>query len=118
MSLTHNDLAIVAQISTILNKEYKYRHLQSRLADRFDISDRKLRKIFKQVTGKTINDFLTAVRIENAKELLRETDDPIKKIASSVGYHTRRGLEKQFKYLIGTTPLDWRNNNRKTRIAS
>jgi two-component system, response regulator YesN len=117
MSLTHNDLHIVAQVIAILNKEYKLRHSHSGLANRFHISDRKLRNIYKRVTGKTINDYLTAVRLEKAKELLCNTDDPIKKIASSVGYRTRN-LEIKFKNLTGMTPLDWRNKNRETRIAS
>jgi two-component system, response regulator YesN len=117
MSLTHNDLHIVAQVMAILNKEYKLRHSHSSLANRFHISDRKLREIFKRVTGKTINDFLTAVRIEKAKELLCKTDDPIKKIASSVGYYTRN-LEKQFKFYTGMTPLDWRNKNQESTTIS
>lgn len=110
MTLTHNDLTIVAQVIAILNKEYKQRQSHSRLASRFHISDRKLRNIFKLVTGKTINDFLTDVRIEKAKELLSTTDDPIKNVASSVGYYTRN-LERQFKFFTGMTPLEWRNQN-------
>jgi two-component system, response regulator YesN len=112
MTLTHNDLNIVAQVIAILNKEYMHRQSHSRLANRFYICDRKLRNIFKRVTGKTINDFLTTVRIEKAKELLCITDDPIKKIATEVGYDTRN-LEKQFKNFTEMTPLDWRNNNRQ-----
>jgi len=117
MTLTNNDQEIVAQVIAILNKEYKHQHSHARLANRFCINDRRLRKIFKQVKGHTINGFLTAVRIEKAKEFLRNTDDPIKKIAWNVGYYTRRNLEKKFKNFTGTTPLDWRNDNRKTGTA-
>jgi len=117
MSLTHNDLAIVAQVTAILNKEYKHHHSHARLANRFHISESKLRKIFKQVNNKTINNFLTEIRIDNAKELLCGTDDPIKKIASDVGYDPRN-LEKKFKYLTGMTPLEWKNKNRQRSIAS
>jgi len=117
MSLTHNDLEIVAQVIAILNKEYKHHHSHARLANRFHISESKLRKIFKQVNNTTINDFLTAIRIENAKELLCNTDDPIKKIACMVGYDTRN-LEKKFKMLTDMTPLEWKNKHRQSRIAS
>lgn len=117
MSLTRADLQIVAQVMDILNRDYKYNHTHTRLANRFHISETKLRKIFKQANNITINDFLTRVRIENAKELLCETDDPIKKIACQVGYDTRN-LEKKFKMLTGMTPLEWKNNHRKARLAS
>jgi AraC-like DNA-binding protein len=116
MSLTHNDLQIVAQVLAILNKEYKYNHAHARLANRFHISESKLRRIFKQANNTTINDFLTAVRIENAKELLCYTDDPIKKIAYVVGYDTRN-LEKKFKTLTGMTPLVWKNKHRQGKLA-
>jgi two-component system, response regulator YesN len=116
MSLTHNDLEIVAQVMAILNKEYKYSHSHARLANRFHICERKLRKIFKAATNITINDFLTDLRVENAKELLCYTDDPIKKIACAVGYNTRN-LEKKFKTLTGMTPLEWKNKNRQIKLA-
>jgi YesN/AraC family two-component response regulator len=118
MSLTHNDLDIVAQVMAILNKEYKYNHSHARLANRFHICESKLRKIFKQANNKTINNYLIGVRIEHAKELLCDTDDPIKKIASSVGYYVPRNLEKQFKICTGMTPLDWKNKHRQHKLAS
>jgi YesN/AraC family two-component response regulator len=117
MSLTHNDLEIVTQVMAILTKEYKYHHSHERLANRFHISESKLRKIFKRVNNTTINDFLTSMRIENAKELLCYTDHPIKKIACDVGYDTRN-LEKNFKTLTGMTPLEWKNKHRQSKLAS
>ena len=117
MSLLLNDLEIIEQVMVILEKEYKHHQSHARLANRFHVSESKLRKIFKQVSGKTINDFLTEVRIEKAKEYLCNTDDTIKKIAYNVGYDTRN-LEKQFKNCTGMTPLEWRNNDRQSRIAS
>jgi two-component system, response regulator YesN len=117
MSLTHNDLEIVAQVMALLNNEYNYNHSHVRLANRFHICESKLRKIFKQANNTTINDFLTRVRIENAKELLCYTDYPIKKIACAVGYDTRN-LEKNFKTLTGMTPLEWKNKHRQTKLAS
>lgn len=116
MSLTQNDLEIVAQVMAILKKEYKYRHSHIRLANRFHISESKLRKIFKEANHTTINDFLTRVRIENAKELLCYTDEPIKRIACDVGYDPRN-LEKKFKTLTGMTPLEWKNKHRQSNLA-
>ena len=115
MSLTLNDQKIVSQVMLTLKKDCKYHQSHARLADPFLISESKLRKIFKEATGKTINDFLTEMRIEKAKEYLSNTDDTIRLIASNVGYDTRN-LGKQFKKITGMTPLQWRNNSRRTTL--
>lgn len=117
MSFNHNDLKIVTQVTAILKKDYKHHHKHADLAKRFHISESKLRKIFKQVNKKTINDYATAVRIENAKNLLETTDEPVKAIASKVGYDAVSSLEKQFKNIMGKLPLEWRKNSWQSRMA-
>jgi len=108
MRLQHTDLKIVMQVTCLLEKEYKQYHTHSSLANDFYINERKLRTIFKIVTGKTINDFLTGVRIDKARQYLSSTDDPVKRIAYNVGLDIRT-LEKHFKKCTGMTPLEWRH---------
>jgi len=117
MSLNYNDLEIVEQVKVILKKDYKHHHKHASLAKRFHIGESKLRKIFKQVNKTTINNYVTAVRIENAKELLETTDEPVKAIASKVGYDAVSSLEKQFKNITGRLPLEWRRNIWVSRMA-
>jgi two-component system response regulator YesN len=59
-----------------------------------------------------------SIRIERAKELLADTDEPVKAIAYKVGYNIK-SLEKQFKKLTGMSPLEWRKNysSAHTRVA-
>ena len=108
MRLNHTDLTIVTQVTFLLEKEYNQYHTHSSLAIDYYINERKLRTIFKIVTGKTINDFLTGVRIRKAKEYLSSTDAPVKRIAYNVGLDIRT-LEKHFKKCTGMTPLEWRH---------
>ena len=110
MSPNKNDVVLVKQVTAFLEKEYNQYHTHASLANEFYIPERKLRHIFKLVTGKTINDFLTEVRIEKAKAYLSETGDTVKKIAQHVGLDIR-SLEKHFKKITGMTPLDWRQQN-------
>jgi two-component system response regulator YesN len=116
MSLTLTDQKIVVQAMLILQKDCKYHQSHTILANQFLISESKLRKIFKEFTGKSINEYLTETRIEKAKEFLCNTDDPIKMIAHQVGYDTRN-LGKQFKNITGMKPLQWRNKYRKTKLS-
>ncbi|AEV98731.1 hypothetical protein A4D02_09300 [Niastella koreensis] len=111
MSLIQDDLKIVTQVVSRLRKEYKQFHTHVSLANDYFINERKLRKIFKLITGTTINDFLTKVRIEKTKEYLSNTDDSIKKIALNVGLDIRT-LEKHFKRSTGKTPLEWRMDSK------
>jgi two-component system response regulator YesN len=107
MSLNQIDLKIVMQVTVQLENNYRENHTHSSLANDYYINEKKLRTIFKIVNGKTINDFLTGVRIERAKEYLSSTSDPVKKVAFNVGLGIRT-LEKHFKKYTGKTPLEWR----------
>jgi transcriptional regulator GlxA family with amidase domain len=111
MSITQEDVNIVAQVVARLKNEYKQQTTHSMLAHDYYINERKLRKIFKILTGQTINDFLTEVRLKKAKEYLSNTDDTIKKIALTIGLDIRT-LEKHFKRSTGKTPLEWRMESR------
>src|SRR5690606_17755876 len=55
-------------------------------ADRIGTSPFFLSKSFKQVTGKNFIDYLTELRMEKAKELLRESEMKIQCVAEQVGY--------------------------------
>lgn len=68
--------------------------------------------IFKKEVGVKFLDYLHRVKIEKAKEMLRETDKTIYCIASETGYETPRNFVKIFKKLEGTTPSVYRVMNK------
>jgi AraC-like DNA-binding protein len=70
-----------------------------------------LSKLFKQVTGKNFIDYLTELRIEKAKELLRETDLKITDVAAEVGYQ-QTYFNRIFKKQEGITPTQYRDMSR------
>lgn len=107
MRLSQSDLEIIQQVKCFLAKEYKYQHTQAQLARRFHINESKLRKGFVAVYQTAIYEYQVSIRIERAKELLADTEEPIKAIAYKVGY-TIKSLEKQFKNITGMCPLEWR----------
>jgi len=117
MRLTQSDLEIIQHVKQFLEKEYKYTHTQAQLARRFHINESKLRKGFILVYKIAIYEYQVSIRVNKAKELLADTDDPIKAIAYKVGY-TVRNLEIQFKKSTGMLPLEWRKSLcQATRIA-
>lgn len=68
----------------------------------------------KESTGKTFSEFLREMRLEEAARLLRETDMPIDQIAYEVGLRSTSGFYRNFLLSYGTTPNQYRKNNRKT----
>ena len=65
--------------------------------------------LFKRETGRTYSHFLNAVRVENSKDLLLNTNLSILNVAPSVGYNNQNYYSMSFKRLTGITPLKYRN---------
>lgn len=54
--------------------------------------------------------FLKEIRINQAKELLKNTDWKIQEIASKVGYENEKNFMKIFKNTCGISPTEYRKN--------
>lgn len=70
-----------------------------------------LSKSFKQATGKHFMDYLTEVRMEKAKELLRDTDLLISDVAERAGFQ-HSNFHRVFKKLEGKNPTQYREFSR------
>lgn len=67
--------------------------------------------LFKQETGQTINEFLTQVRVEKAKELLRDPKNKFYDICYAIGYTDPSYFTKLFKKITGVTPSAYRDSH-------
>lgn len=72
-----------------------------------------LSKSFKLVAGTNFIDYLTELRMEKAKELLRESELKIQAIAEQVGYQ-HSYFNRIFKKLEGVTPSHYRERSRSS----
>lgn len=66
---------------------------------------------FKQQTGQTFTAYLTQVRMDEAKRLLRETDLGVKDISGRVGYRDWKHFSRLFIKLVGVRPSQYRQFN-------
>lgn len=83
------------------------------------LSVSRLAHIFKEQMGITVIDYLTNVRIQRAKQLLLATDQNCTEICFQVGYNNQSYFTRTFKELVGMTPREFRDNNkRKKKISS
>lgn len=67
---------------------------------------------FKLVTGSSVMAYFTALKIKEAKRLLRETDRSITDIADALSFDTPNYFTKTFKRISGITPLSYRKLKR------
>lgn len=69
-------------------------------------------RVFKQLTGMNVTDYINAKRLAQAKELLLSTDDTIESIALVCGFQGMRHFYQIFKRLTGVTPKTYRRQTK------
>ena len=77
------------------------------------LSRRLLERRFKDVTGKTLYEYITELKLKDFAEQLVETDEQVMTIALSMGENDTKSISRRFKQLYGCTPLQWREKQRK-----
>ena len=64
--------------------------------------------MFKKETGEGFSKYLTRIRIEKAKELLRDTNMPVSEVCEKVGYNDRKHFTHTFHKITGVNPAEFR----------
>ncbi|TYP76578.1 response regulator [Paenibacillus methanolicus] len=99
----------VFTIMHYIQEHYHDEHLSiSKLAQHTFLTPNYLCRIFKEKTGKTINQYLTEIRMEKAKEHLREGRVKLSDISIRVGYQSANHFAKIFKKMTGMNPSEFR----------
>lgn len=78
------------------------------VAQQFSFSPNYLGYMFKEETGKSFSEVLIQLRMERAKDLLKEPSMKIYEIADQVGYRYLPYFSRQFKEAYGMTPMEYR----------
>ena len=65
-------------------------------------------RAFRESTGLSPHGWLRQHRLEQAMNMLRETDESVVSIAAALGYSSQTAFAAAFKKLMGETPSDWR----------
>ncbi|MHA6250266.1 AraC family transcriptional regulator [Pontibacter sp. CAU 1760] len=78
-----------------------------------NLSQSSFNRFFKSRANKSFSEFLSEVRIGHACKLLHEQDLSISQVCYESGFNTLSNFNKQFKDLIGVTPLNFRKELQK-----
>ncbi len=103
-----NKKDLVARVKDMVRKNYNYNISLHEIAQLFFVTPSYLSRLFKQETGTNLNNYITMIRMEKAKQLLEETDEKVNDIARMVGYQAPNYFARVFKKCNGYAPSDKR----------
>ena len=85
----------------------------SELAEACSVSPGFLCRLFKQANNQSVFTYINECRIQRAKQLLIETDRPIKDICTACGFETESYFYRTFKKIIHISPAGYRKVHRQ-----
>lgn len=96
--------------------EYIETHLDedlslTKLADIGGFNASYFSRMFKQIMGETVSDYVLQKRMELAKKLLANSNVKIQDIASRTGYTSPQAFTRTFRRELNISPKEYRENN-------
>jgi len=88
------------------------------LALRCHLSERQLKRRFKQATGLSPLSYIQGLRIESAKHALQTSNQQVETVARAVGYEDVRFFRQLFKRLTGLSPSEYRSKFSQPALAA
>ncbi len=110
----HDDPLVVANAKKYIQERYREQLSLDEAAKAVNASTRHFCKVFKQATGITFTDYLSRVRVEKAKAMLKNMKLRVSEIAFEVGFESISQFNRSFKRVVGQTPTDYRRRYAKT----
>jgi YesN/AraC family two-component response regulator len=74
--------------------------------------------IFHKKFGQTLNTYITAMRIDAAKELLLTSNLSLQEISDKAGFSNSSYFHRQFKKITGLTPMQFSKDSNSSSSRS
>lgn len=100
-----NDL--LAQITDYLSANVEKRLEFKDILAQFNLSASVVKKIFRQQMGCGVMDYFTRLKVDKAKELIREENYTFTEISEKLGFNTSQYFTTVFKRVSGMTPSEY-----------
>lgn len=94
-------------------RSYIFNHIEERIfvddiAKELFINKSYLTTKFKSLTGKTLVEYITELKVNEAKRLLKLTDKSLSEISEQLAFSSQSYFQNVFKKQTGMTPVDFR----------
>ncbi|WP_158711023.1 substrate-binding domain-containing protein [Streptomyces albus] len=104
----HRAHAPVRHALAYIEQHYRRPLSRRQMARAAGVSENHLGRLFHRELGLTLWDYLTRLRVQRAKERLRQSDDSVQTIARAVGFHDRAYFSRVFRKVTGVAPHVYR----------
>jgi two-component system, response regulator YesN len=103
--------SVIERIRQFIEERYPENLTVADIAEGAFLSATYVSLLYKQETGETLFEYLTKVRIEKAKELLKDPRNKFYEVCYAVGYTDPSHFSKVFKKMTGFTPSAYREQH-------
>jgi transcriptional regulator GlxA family with amidase domain len=103
----HDD-AVIRPCQSWLAEHYHLPDALREAVGRSGLPKRTFDRRFRAATGYAPLAYVQSIRVEEAKQLLETSEQPIEEIAREVGYEDTASFRRLFRRLVGMTPGDYR----------
>jgi transcriptional regulator GlxA family with amidase domain len=100
--------AVIARCQAWIAEHYNEPNPVTALVRLSGLADRSFKRRFQQATGMPPLEYVHALRIEEAKQMLEAGDEPIETIALEVGYEDAAFFSRLFKRKVALSPAQYR----------
>ncbi|GBF77290.1 DNA-binding response regulator [Paenibacillus sp. 598K] len=99
---------VVEQVLARIAADYRQSLSLKTLGQEYKVHPVYLGQLFHKEMGESFTEYLNRYRIDQAKQLLRNSNSKVQEIAREVGYWETGYFYKQFKKHVGVSPMDYR----------
>jgi len=107
----NNDPGDIGEILIYLFSNYMRKITIDELVHRFNINRTTLNKLFNQVTGMPIMEYLIKLRAFLASQMLSDTTLPVSEIINRVGFNDPTNFGRMFRKYYGYSATEYREKN-------
>lgn len=109
----NKDVIWANQIKDYVQKHYQNPNLSNgEIAEYFRMNSAYMSTVFKTAMGINLMDYIHQVRVDKAKELLKNTDMTVEQISIEVGCSGGAVLRRLFKKCEGISPIQYKENSK------
>jgi AraC-like DNA-binding protein len=111
-SLLKKELKIIVKFSAIVLKNPEKEYSLEALSIQSGLTQSKLQDGFKFLYNRTVTEYIRHVRLESARDLIKNTDLNISQIVYAIGFSSRSYFSKIFREKYDITPNQFRKKLR------
>jgi len=102
---------LLAEVAEVIERGYTSTLSLEDVARSLARSPRHLSRRVKELSGRTVMEWITERRLMEARRLLANTNATIEEIANRVGYEGVGSFRRRFRQSHGMPPHEWRSSN-------